>query len=149
MYFCGVKQIRRANVTSKMAKKKIYIERVLNSSSRNLIWSLISTPSGLERWMADEVTEKDGAFTFRWGETWAHHDIHTAYIINKVKENRMRFKWDTDDDPDSYVELGMMKSDLTGNYTLTITDFAYPDDVESMEDLWWEDLERMHRSTGL
>ncbi len=61
----------------------------------------------------------------------------------------MRFKWDTDDDPDSYVELGMMKSDLTGYYTLTITDFAYEEDVESMEDLWAEDLERLHRSTGL
>ncbi len=132
-----------------MAKKKIYIERVLNSSSRNLIWSLISTASGLERWMADEVTEKTGTFTFRWGETWTHHDIHTASILNKVKENRMRFKWDNDDDPESYVELGMMKSELTGNYTLTITDFAYPDDVESMEDLWEEDLERLHRSTGL
>ena len=99
--------------------------------------------------MADEVTEKNGELTFRWGETWTHHDIHTAYIIDKVKETSMRFKWDTDDDPDSYVELGMMKSDLTGYYTLTITDFAYEEDVESMEDLWAEDLERLHRSTGL
>ena len=132
-----------------MTKKKVYIEHVLNSSSKNLIWSLISTASGLERWMADEVTEKNGELTFRWGETWTHHDIHTAYIIVKVKETSMRFKWDTDDDPDSYVELGMMKSDLTGYYTLTITDFAYEEDVESMEDLWAEDLERLHRSTGL
>ena len=132
-----------------MTKKKVYIEHVLNSSSKNLIWSLISTASGLERWMADEVTEKNGELTFRWGETWTHHDIHTAYIIEKVKETSMRFKWDTDDDPDSYVELGMMKSDLTGYYTLTITDFAYEEDVESMEDLWAEDLERLHRSTGL
>ena len=132
-----------------MTKKKVYIEHVLNSSSKNLIWSLISTASGLERWMADEVTEKNGELTFRWGETWTHHDIHTAYIIDKVKETSMRFKWDTDDDPDSYVELGMMKSDLTGYYTLTITDCAYEEDVESMEDLWAEDLERLHRSTGL
>ena len=132
-----------------MAKKRIYIERVLKSSSSQLIWSLISTPSGLERWMADEVTEKDGELTFRWGETWTHHDIHTAYILNKVKLSHIRFKWDTDDDPDSYVELGMLKSDLTGNYALTITDFAHEDDVESMEDLWAEDLERLHRSTGL
>ena len=132
-----------------MTKKKVYIEHVLNSSSKNLIWSLISTASGFERWMADEVTEKNGELTFRWGETWTHHDIHTAYIIDKVKETSMRFKWDTDDDPDSYVELGMMKSDLTGYYTLTITDFAYEEDVESMEDLWAEDLERLHRSTGL
>ena len=132
-----------------MTKKKVYIEHVLNSSSKNLIWSLISTASGLERWMADEVTEKNGELTFRWGETWTHHDIHTAYIIDKVKETSMRFKWDTDDDPDSYVELGMVKSVLTGYYTLSITDFAYEEDVESMEDLWAEDLERLHRSTGL
>ena len=132
-----------------MTKKKVYIEHVLNSSSKNLIWSLISTASGLERWMADEVTEKNGELTFRWGETWTHHDIHTAYIIDKVKETSMRFKWDTDDDPDSYVELGMMKSDLTGYYTLTITDVANEEDVESMEDLWAEDQKRLHRSTGL
>lgn len=132
-----------------MPKEKVYIERILNSRSQTLIWTLIGSASGLMRWMADEVKENEGILTFRWGEEWSHHDIHTAKVIERVRNSRLRFKWDSDDDPESYVELRMEKSDLTGAYMLCITDFAYSDDVDSIRGLWEGDLERLHRMSGL
>lgn len=132
-----------------MTKEKIYIERVLNSKSKNIIWPLISEASGLSRWLADDVQEEQGRLTFTWGEVWTHHDIHTATVIERVENVRFRFKWDTDEDPDTFVELRMEKSDLTGQYMLCITDFAHPEDLDSMRDLWDDDLERLHRTSGL
>lgn len=132
-----------------MTKQKVYIERVLNSRSKNIIWTLISSPEGLSKWMADDVQEDRGHLTFRWGETWTHHDIHTAHVIERKENDYFRFKWDSDDDPNSFVELRMERSELTGQYMLCITDYAYAEDADSMHDLWEGDLERLHRSSGL
>ena len=38
-----------------MEKSRIEIEHTLNSTSRNIIWQLIGTAAGLEKWLADSV----------------------------------------------------------------------------------------------
>ena len=48
--------------------KKIRLEYMLKAGSGNIVWSIISTPSGLETWFADKVTFKDKVFTFYWGK---------------------------------------------------------------------------------
>ena len=52
-----------------MGKEKIRLEYMLKAGSGNIVWSIISTPSGLETWFADKVTFKDKVFTFYWGKT--------------------------------------------------------------------------------
>lgn len=52
-----------------MGKEKIRLEYMLKAGSGNIVWSIISTPSGLETWFADKVTFKDKVFTFHWGKT--------------------------------------------------------------------------------
>lgn len=52
-----------------MRKEKIRLEYMLKAGSGNIVWSIISTPSGLETWFADKVTFKDKVFTFYWGKT--------------------------------------------------------------------------------
>lgn len=49
-----------------MRKEKIRLEYMLKAGSGNIVWSIISTPSGLETWFADKVTFKDKVFTFYW-----------------------------------------------------------------------------------
>ena len=39
---------------------RIDIEYPLTAKSPNIIWDLISSAHGLERWMADHVDEADG-----------------------------------------------------------------------------------------
>lgn len=39
-----------------MSIKKIEIEHQLKSTSRNIVWQLIGTADGLQKWIADKVT---------------------------------------------------------------------------------------------
>ena len=42
-----------------MKKEKIHLEYLLNATSKNILWSAISTPTGLEDWFADKVVSDD------------------------------------------------------------------------------------------
>ena len=42
-------------LNNSMDKKRIEIEHTLNSTSRNIVWQLIGTAEGLNRWIADDV----------------------------------------------------------------------------------------------
>ena len=134
-----------------MGKQRIDIEYPLTTKSPNIIWEQISSAHGLERWLADHVKEEDGTFTFTWGEPWTQQDIRKAHLIEYVKHDHIRLKWDYEDeiDDDSYWEMRIGKSDLTHYLTLFITDFAEDDDTDSLKILWESNLDRLHRASGL
>ena len=134
-----------------MGKQRIDIEYPLKTKSPNIIWEQISNAHGLERWLADHVTEEDGIFTFTWGEPWTQQDIRKAHLIEYVKYDHIKLKWDYDDDmdDDAYWEMRIEKSDLTHLLTLLITDFAEDDDAEGLRILWESNLDRLHRASGL
>jgi len=132
-----------------MKKQRLNLEYELHSNSANIIWSLISSAHGLEKWIADSVKRQDDSFIFRWGEEWGNHEIRKAYILSENKQESIRLRWDNDEDKDAYWQLGMVKSDITNDYILTVTDFAEADDMESLRDIWDSNMEQLHRSTGL
>ena len=132
-----------------MKKRQILIEHSLKSTSPNIIWQLISTEGGLSRWIADTVREEDGRFSFIWGEEWRHHEERSATILECVRNSHIRMKWDDDTDPDSYIELRMTRTEVTGGFILHITDFALPEDEDSLYDIWDQNLNMLHQSTGL
>ena len=55
-------------------------------------------------------------------------------------------KWS---DSDSYWEMKMFHSEIAGNYHLLVTDFADDDDVEGLEQLWNQNIDCLHRITGM
>ena len=61
-----------------MSKERIKMEYMLKAGSGNVIWSIISTPSGMETWFADKVSAKDKIYTFRWGKT----EMRQAEVIH-------------------------------------------------------------------
>lgn len=132
-----------------METKKISIERELRSKSANIIWSLMSTPEGLSKWLADEVVFDGSLFTFTWGNAWSHHETRTAAVLEKKNREYIRLRWSEDEYRDTYIELRMMKSDITGDYVLMITDFAPDGDIDTLEDIWDANMETLRRSTGL
>jgi hypothetical protein len=101
--------------------------------------------------MADHVTEEDGIFTFIWGEPWTQQDIRKAHLIEYVKYDHIRLKWEYDEgaDEDLYWEMRIGKSDLTHHLNLFITDFAEDDDADGLKILWESNLDRLHRASGL
>ena len=63
-----------------MNKKKIEIEHTLNSTSRNIVWQLIGTAEGLNRWIADDVKMNGKHIEFAWGDDWRHHETRQATL---------------------------------------------------------------------
>lgn len=128
-----------------MQKEKIQLEYMLKAGSANIVWSIISTPSGLETWFADKVTANDKIYTFRWGKT----EIREAELINYRTNNFIRFHWLDDENRKSYFEIRIVYNELTEDLMLAITDWATPDEIEDMKDLWDSDIEKMKRVSGL
>ena len=128
-----------------MNKEKIQLEYMLKSSSSNIIWSIISTPSGLETWFADRVQAQNKTFTFKWGKT----EERKAEVIHIRTNKSIRFHWLDDENPKSYFEFKMIYNELTEDIVLEVTDWAYPDEKEDARDLWNSDIEKMKRISGL
>lgn len=132
-----------------MNNKKIIIEHELRSKSPNIIWSLLSSPEGLAKWIADEVVTDGEQYKFTWGDVAGNHEVRLAEILEKKDCDHIRFRWCDEDHENTYWELRMEKSDLTGSYVLIITDFAVDGDADTIEDIWDANLDNLHTSSGL
>ena len=89
-----------------MDKKRIEIEHTLNSTSRNIVWQLIGTAEGLNRWIADDVKMDGKHIEFAWGDDWRHHETRQATLTFNERYERVRWQWDDEDD-ESFVEIRM------------------------------------------
>ncbi len=132
-----------------MSKIIISVEKELKSKSAKIIWSLISTPEGLAKWIADEVTIEGDILTFVWGNRWQAHEIKKARILEQVAHSYSRYIWEEDEESGNYWELLMERNELTGDYMLTVTDVAHDGDTETLCEIWEDNMERLHRNTGL
>mgnify|MGYP000861986856 CR=1 FL=1 len=132
-----------------MDKQRLCIEHELISNSAAIIWNLISTDAGLARWMADSVRQDGEQLTFVWGEIWSNHEVRTATIVDCVKNQYIKVCWDDEEGPDNYFELRMDKSHITNDYILTITDFAWDDEMDSLRSIWNDNLARLRNTCGI
>ena len=132
-----------------MRKVKISIERPLRSRSESIIWKLISTPSGLSRWIAEQVTQEGNSLVFTWGKPGQVYETRWARILDVEKNAAIRFLWEDEDEPEAYTEIAMVKLDVTDEIALCITDFSDPDDIESMTYMWNHDLDRLQNKMGI
>ena len=128
-----------------MKKTKVRMEYMLKGGSSSIVWSIISTPSGLETWFADKVTSSDKIFTFRWGRT----ESRQAEVVGIRTNSYIRFHWMDDEERKSYFELKVNYNELTEDLMLEVIDFAYPDEIEDVKDLWESDIEKLKRVSGL
>lgn len=126
-----------------MVKEAFHLEYVLKKVSTHLLWNLISTPSGLSEWFADDVDERNGVLTFHWDDSSLK-----AERIAKSNGTYIRFRWCEEPDH-SYFELRIEQSDLTGDTVLRVTDFAEPSDLNSSIELWNTQVDILSRRTGL
>ena len=131
-----------------MQKQRLELEYPLNGRKADLLWQLMSTDHGLERWIADEVKEEDGVMTLTWGNPYGeHHTLH-ANIVERSKNDHIRFQWTDEADANAYWEMRIGRSELTEDLCLCVVDYAMEDDLEDLEGLWDGNLERLHQSSG-
>ena len=102
-------------------------------SSTSVLYNMISTPSGLSEWFADDVNIKDDTFSFFWDGA-----SEEAKLITKKKGESVKFQWedDIDDGLKTYFELAIKVDDLTNDVALMITDFADEDEMDEAKLLW-------------
>lgn len=109
---------------------KYSIEYHFNSSTK-VLFTRLSTASGLSEWFADDVNVKGANYTFFWDGTGQE-----AKLISKKDQKFVRFKWIDDEDDESYFEFKIVVEELTGDVALIVTDFAEEEDVQDSKDLW-------------
>ena len=110
---------------------------------------MISNAAGLQKWLADVVTENGDEWTFTWGHPWTERDTKVSKLLELEKYDHIKLKWDyQEDDPNAYWEMRIEQSELTGNLNLLVTDYADAEDIDDLNDLWDANMERLHRVSG-
>lgn len=126
-----------------MAKTKYQLEYPLNTSPK-LLYSRLSTPSGLSEWFADDVRLNGKNFTFFWDGS-----EQEAKVLMKKANEYIRFMWIDEEDEEAYFEFRILKDELTGDVSLNIIDFADDDEVDDNKDLWDQQVNGLQRALGL
>lgn len=121
--------------------KKVELEFLINCSPK-LLYSLLSTPSGLAEWFADRVNERNGEYTFQWGSS----DEKATLIAFKEPEF-VRYQWDYADEG-NYFELRITVDELTNDVALLVTDHCEPGEEKETEQLWERQIQDLMHSIG-
>jgi len=123
-------------------KKKFELEYLLTTSMR-VLYNMLSTPSGLSDWFADDVNIKDNVYTFFWdGEE------EQAKLLGKRSGEFVRFQWLTEGHEKTYFELKFSEDPLTGEVALIITDFASDEERAESELLWNQHVGNLRQVIG-
>ena len=125
-------------------KVKFEMEFEVNSSVA-VLFNMISTPSGLSEWFADDVNIKDDLFTFIWDGS-----VQQAKLIGKRKQESVKFQWleDFEDGLKTYFEFAIKVDDLTNDVAVIITDFADNDDLVDAKRLWSNQINDLKATIG-
>ncbi|NEN25333.1 SRPBCC domain-containing protein [Cryomorpha ignava] len=123
-------------------RQKVEIEFLLKTSPK-ILYNMISTPSGLSDWFADNVNVRDEVFTFFWDGS-----EEKAKLLSKTKDQAVKFQWDYDEGEDVYFEFRIKIDAMTREVALIITDFPDEGDEESNRSLWESQLEDLKRVLG-
>lgn len=120
-----------------------YKEYDLNKISINLLWSYISTPTGLATWFADEVKADGKNISFFWAK-----EEHKAEISGMRQGSHIRFHWTDDNNPKTYFELKILYNELVSNVILVVTDFAEQQEIDDCKKLWDEQISTLRKKLG-
>jgi uncharacterized protein YndB with AHSA1/START domain len=121
--------------------KEIRLEFFLKTSPA-VLFSRISTPSGLAEWFADNVKEERKIFTFFWGES-----EQKAIILAMIPNESIRFRW-LDMEPGYEFGFNILQDELTGDVALIVTDNIDDDDVEDTRNLWCSQVSKLKQMIG-
>lgn len=129
-------------VEKKPLKERVTMEFQVNSAP-NVLYELISTPSGFSEWYCDDVNVRGDQFTFMWnGE-----EEPTTMIGRKLGEV-IRFHRNDDEDEAAFFEFRIRIDAMTNEVALIVTDHAWPQEVEDTRNLWASQIANLVRVLG-
>jgi len=124
-------------------KNKFELEYSLNTSP-GVLFSRLSSASGLSEWFADNVNVNGNVFSFFW-----EGSEQQAEMIQMKENKSIRFKWINDADPKAFFEFRIDQDDLTGDAYLSITDFAEDNEKPDAVNLWDSQISELKHVLGL
>ncbi|WP_276166507.1 START-like domain-containing protein [Zobellia alginiliquefaciens] len=122
-------------------KIKFELEFVIQSSPQ-LLYTYISTPSGLSEWFADNVNSRGEMFSFIWDGS-----EEEAKLLKRKSDEFVKFAW-VDNEDDSFFELKIIVDEITKDVSLFITDFAEEDEVDEAKMLWTNQVTDLKQVLG-
>lgn len=122
-------------------KVKFEIEFVIQSSPQ-LLYSYLSTPSGLSEWFADNVNSRGEKFYFIWDGS-----EEEAKLLKKKSDEFVKFTWVEEDD-DSFFEMRIIVDEITSDVSLFISDFAEEDEIDEAKMLWTNQVGSLKQVLG-
>ncbi|MFN4121925.1 MAG: START-like domain-containing protein [Flavobacteriales bacterium] len=122
--------------------KKVELEYILRCSAP-VLYTFLSTPSGLSEWFCDNVNIKNNNYFFFWngGEEQA------AQVVSKKENVFIRYRWE-DDPKEKFLEFRIEIDDITQEVALIITDFAEEGEEEEIRLYWDNEITSLHRVIG-
>jgi uncharacterized protein YndB with AHSA1/START domain len=127
-----------------MEKIKISLEFIIQTSV-GVLYNVISTPSGLSEWFADDVNINNDIFNFIWDGS-----EEQARLLNKKRDEFCKFRWLADEEEDNkyFFEFRIRVDEITNEVALIITDHCYPDEKEDTSALWSSQVENLKHVIG-
>ncbi len=128
-----------------MSDKIKYQLEIEVKSSTKVLYNMISTPSGMSEWFADDVNIKNDVFTFFWDGS-----SEEAKLLTKRKGESVKFQWmdDFEEGEKTYFELAIKVDELTNDVAIIITDFAEEDEIEEAQLLWENQISSLKKTIG-
>ena len=123
-------------------KEQFTIEFLMNTSLK-VLFTRLSTASGLSEWFADNVIISDSIYSFEWDG-----NIQDAKLIALKNNEYIKFQWLEDEGTNFYFEFRLVIDSLTGDLALVISDFADKCDVNSSIHLWESQISELKRLIG-
>lgn len=130
-----------------MTKELFTTEFEINASTK-MLYSYISTASGLSQWMADDVMlDEDKNFNFIW-----EGEDHKAKMVSHRLNHYVKFEFipitEEDKEDPAYFELRLEKSELTESVFIRINDYSDMEDLDELEDLWHGLVDQLKETVG-
>ena len=121
--------------------KKIELEYQIRSSP-SVLFSRLSTASGLAEWFSDNVHVEGSKYTFIWGKT-----DQTAELLSVRPMESVKFKWLEMDEPaefEFYIVMGEIIEDLS----LMVVDHIEEEDEADVVKMWDAAISRLRKAIG-
>lgn len=123
-------------------KIKFEIEFPIHASP-HMLYQYFGTPSGLSEWFADNVNSRGEVFTFIWDGA-----EERAKVLQERPGEKIKLKWEEDEDPKSFFEFRLQIDDITKDVSLIVTDFAEEDEVEEAKMFWENQIDELKHTIG-
>jgi uncharacterized protein YndB with AHSA1/START domain len=127
-----------------MSEKIKFEVEVAIKTSVGILYNMIATPGGLSDWFCEDVNIDREMYTFFWDGV-----PEKARLLKQKKNEFVRYKWDEDEEENTYFDLRIKIDAITKDVALVVTDFAdSEDDIEEDTIFWKSQIDDLKRVIG-